>query len=64
MAPPLASLCRFKVQDDKIGKDNLAAWACIRLDRLRAGYRFVHVLDGAGRESRGVLLVGIEKVLV
>ena len=55
--------CRFKIQDDKIGKDELAAWACIRLDRLRAGYRFVHVLDAAGRETNGVLLVGIEKSL-
>ena len=55
---------RFKIQDDEIGKDDLAAWACIRLDRLRSGYRFVHLLDAAGRESNGVLLVGIEKVLI
>ena len=53
---------RFKIQDDRIGKDDLAAWACIRLDRLRTGYRFVPLLDGAGRESSGVLLVGIEKI--
>ena len=52
---------RFKIQDDEIGKDDLAAWACIRLDRLRAGYRFVHLRDAAGVESRGALLVGIEK---
>ncbi|KAK3167121.1 hypothetical protein OEA41_010247 [Lepraria neglecta] len=58
------SFIRFKIQDDEIGKDDLAAWACIRLDRLRAGYRFVHLLDAAGAESRGALLVGIEKSVV
>ena len=55
---------RFKVQDDEIGKDDLAAWACIRLDRLRTGYRLVHLLDAAGKQSEGVILVGIEKTLV
>ncbi|KAK4691034.1 hypothetical protein P7C71_g5884, partial [Lecanoromycetidae sp. Uapishka_2] len=58
------SFLRFKIQDDEIGKDDLAAWACIRLDRLRSGYRFLHLLDAAGAESRGVLLVGIEKTLL
>ncbi len=55
---------RFKIQDDEIGKDDLAAWACIRLDRLRSGYRFVHLRDAAGIESKGVILVGIVKSLV
>ena len=54
---------RFKIQDDEIGKDDLAAWACIRLDRLRSGHRFVHLLDAAGRESQGVLLVTVQKTL-
>jgi phosphatidylinositol phospholipase C, delta len=45
-----------------MGKDNLAAWACIRLDRLQQGYRFVHFLDAKGMESSGVLLVKISKV--
>ena len=52
---------RFKIQDDEMGKDDLAAWACIGLDRLRSGLRFVRLLDAAGKESRGVLLVNIEK---
>lgn len=60
----IRSMLRFKIQDDEIGKDDLAAWACIRLDRLRSGYRFVHLLDGAGFESKGVLLVGIQKTLI
>ena len=55
---------RFKIQDDHdFGKDELAAWACIRLDRLRTGYRFVHLLDANGLESKGVLLVHISKTL-
>ncbi|KAM0794665.1 PLC-like phosphodiesterase [Usnea florida] len=57
------SFLRFKIQDDEIGTDALAAWACIRLDRLRSGYRFVHLLDGGGFESKGVLLVCIQKTL-
>ena len=54
---------RFTVRDDEIGRDGLAAWACIRLDRLKEGYRFVHLLDHDGRESNGVVLVKISKKL-
>lgn len=56
-------LYRFKIQDEEIGKDDLAAWACIRLDRLKSGYRFVHLMDCAGFRSKGVLLVHVEKTL-
>ena len=55
---------RFKVQDDDIGKDDLAAWACIRLDRLQEGYRFLHFLDAKGAESNGALLVKITKYII
>ncbi|KAL8733993.1 MAG: hypothetical protein Q9166_001754 [cf. Caloplaca sp. 2 TL-2023] len=57
------SFVRFKIQDDEIGKDDLAAWACIRLDRLKEGYRFVRLLDANGDVSQGMLLVRIEKSL-
>ncbi|KAL8706764.1 MAG: hypothetical protein Q9201_000190 [Fulgogasparrea decipioides] len=57
------SFVRFKIQDDEIGKDDLAAWACIRLDRLKSGYRFVHLLDAAGDPSQSMLLVKVKKVL-
>ncbi|KAL9637862.1 MAG: hypothetical protein Q9204_001709 [Flavoplaca sp. TL-2023a] len=57
------SFLRFKIQDDEFGKDDLAAWACIRLDRLRDGYRFVRLLDANGDRSRGILLVKITKSL-
>ncbi|GKT88117.1 phosphatidylinositol-specific phospholipase C [Colletotrichum tofieldiae] len=39
---------RFTVRDDEIGRDDLAAWAAVRLDRLRCGYRFVHLMDCEG----------------
>ena len=55
------STCRFKVQDDEIGKDDLAAWACMRLDRVRRGYRLVHLYNAAGNLSDGFLLVNIDK---
>ncbi|KAK0748628.1 PLC-like phosphodiesterase [Apiosordaria backusii] len=50
---PELSFVRFLVRDDEIGKDSLAAWACVRLDRLREGYRFVHLMDGRGWRRRG-----------
>ena len=53
--------CRFKISDDEIWKDDLAAWACVRLDRLQTGYRFVHLMDALGNPSKGVLLVKVEK---
>ncbi|KAK3401223.1 putative phospholipase C [Sordaria brevicollis] len=60
---PELSFVRFLVLDDEIGRDSLAAWACVRLDRLREGYRFVHLLDAKGMESEGVVLVKITKKL-
>ncbi len=56
------TLCRITVKDDRrMGRDEMTAWACIRLDRLQSGYRFVHLLDAQGQESKGVLLVKISK---
>ncbi|KAJ5930609.1 hypothetical protein N7466_006102 [Penicillium verhagenii] len=55
------SFVRFKIKDDEIGRDALAAWACIRLDQLREGYRFIHLQDSTGRNAGGVLLVRITK---
>ncbi|KAH8694075.1 PLC-like phosphodiesterase [Talaromyces proteolyticus] len=51
---------RFKIKDDEFGRDSLAAWACIRLDRLKQGYRFLHLKNGLGQPS-GMLLVKINK---
>ncbi|KAI2786614.1 hypothetical protein POX_g09002 [Penicillium oxalicum] len=55
------SFIRFKIKDDEIGRDSLAAWACIRLDRLREGYRFVQLYDRTGEQSGGLLLIRVQK---
>ena len=52
---------RFTIRDDEIGHDDLAAWACLRLDRLRSGYRFVHLISPHGSETNGLLLIKVEK---
>ncbi|TVY34950.1 1-phosphatidylinositol 4,5-bisphosphate phosphodiesterase [Lachnellula subtilissima] len=57
------SLVRFKIEDAKYAKDELAAWACIRLDRLQQGYRFVNLFDAKGQATAGLLLIKIEKSL-
>lgn len=54
---------RLTVRDDEIGHDDLAAWACVRLDRLRSGYRFVHLWDSRGTRSHGAVLVRVEMSL-
>ncbi|PTU17594.1 hypothetical protein P175DRAFT_0512308 [Aspergillus ochraceoroseus IBT 24754] len=65
--PPLLGIVeeltfvRFKVKDDEIGRDSLAAWACIRLDRLREGYRVIRLCKCDGSESGGHLLVRVTK---
>ncbi|KAK7753568.1 hypothetical protein SLS62_004426 [Diatrype stigma] len=60
---PALAFVRFLVKDDEIGRDDLAAWACVRLDRLRSGWRLVHLLDKRGRVSGGALLVRVDKRL-
>lgn len=55
---------RFTIRDDEIGRDDLAAWACIRLDRLGQGYRFVHLRNTRGEATDGVILVKVEKLVV
>ncbi|KAI1104003.1 PLC-like phosphodiesterase [Jackrogersella minutella] len=59
------SFVRFKVEDDAPRlvslRDASAGWACIRLDRLATGYRFVHLLDANGNNTSGVLLIRVDK---
>lgn len=56
------SFVRFIVRDDEaFRRDDLAAWACVRLDRLRLGYRFVRMMDAKGQETEGVLVVKVMK---
>lgn len=55
---------RFKIEDDSsYFRGSTAAWACVRLDRLRPGYRLIDLLDSRGKPSAGKLLVCIEKVM-
>jgi hypothetical protein len=56
---PELSFVRFLVRDDEVGRDSLAAWACVRVDRLREGYRFVHLVDAEGVETEGAVLVKV-----
>ncbi|KAH8729607.1 hypothetical protein BGZ61DRAFT_184800 [Ilyonectria robusta] len=56
----------FKVEDDSTNfvSSPLLAWACIRLDRLRNGYRFVRLMDSRGCPVEGgKLLVKVEKTI-
>ncbi|KAK8074662.1 1-phosphatidylinositol 4-5-bisphosphate phosphodiesterase 1 [Apiospora hydei] len=61
------SFVRFKIEDGAsripIHRDPFACWACIRLDRLGTGYRFIHLKDPKGNPTKGVLLVRVDKVL-
>ncbi|KAF9892837.1 hypothetical protein FE257_000426 [Aspergillus nanangensis] len=54
---------RFKVKDDEFARDSLAAWACIKLDRLQEGYRLIHLTDCSGSDCAGALLVRVTKKL-
>ncbi|KAL7934801.1 putative phospholipase C [Trichoderma chlorosporum] len=55
---------RFTIRDDEIGRDDLAAWACVRLDRLGQGYRFIHLRNAKGQATDGAILVKVEKLVV
>lgn len=55
------SFLRLKVKNDEFGPDRLAAWSCIRLDRLQQGYRFIRLFNAKGENTDGFLLVKISK---
>lgn len=54
---------RFKIEDAKYTIDSLAAWACIRLDRLKQGYRFLRLVDAKAAPTEGMLLLKVEKTI-
>ncbi|EPE05855.1 phospholipase c [Ophiostoma piceae UAMH 11346] len=61
------SFVRFLVKDTggAMRRDSLLGWAAVRLDRLRPGYRLIHLRDPVtGRHSGAVLLVKIAKEIV
>ncbi|CAK7267574.1 hypothetical protein SEPCBS57363_002660 [Sporothrix epigloea] len=53
------SFVLFSVED--ASSNALAGWACVRLDRLQVGYRFISLMDSCGCPTEGKLLVKIEK---
>lgn len=58
------SFVRFLVKDTggAMHRDVLLGWATVRLDRLRPGYRLVHLRDPVhGRATGAVVLVKVEK---
>ncbi|RMJ10278.1 hypothetical protein CDV36_010111 [Fusarium kuroshium] len=57
--PPELSFVRFKVVDDQKSSyfQPLLGWACIRLDRLREGYRLIELFDAEGHPTSGLLLI-------
>ncbi|KAF3923060.1 hypothetical protein ABW20_dc0105242 [Dactylellina cionopaga] len=61
---PELTFVKFKVYDDEFGKDDKAAWACVRLDRLKTGYGYLKLFDMKGKESEGVLLIHVEKTII
>jgi len=61
---PELSFLRLKIESEGYAKDKLAAWACIRLDRLQQGYRLIKLMDAKGIATDGLLLVKIEKTIV
>lgn len=61
------SFVRFLVKDTggAMHRDSLLGWAAVRLDRLRPGYRLIHLRDPVtGHHSGAVLLVKIAKEIV
>ncbi|KAJ8133496.1 hypothetical protein O1611_g126 [Lasiodiplodia mahajangana] len=59
------SFVRFRVEHDQSLRlplgETFAAWACIRLDRLATGHRFIPLLDPDGNETNGYLFVKVQK---
>ena len=60
---PELSFVRFRIKDDSYGRDQLAAWACVRIDRLREGTHFIHLLNAEGMETEGALFLSVSKKL-
>ncbi|KAK8118182.1 uncharacterized protein PG998_006463 [Apiospora kogelbergensis] len=58
---PEMAFVSFRIWHEERPQDQPMGWACVRLDRLRSGYRLLRLRDMQGRLSRGVVLVRIEK---
>ncbi|KAK8070169.1 PLC-like phosphodiesterase [Apiospora phragmitis] len=58
---PELSFVVFQVWDDRPGLDPVMAGACLRLDRMKSGYRFIRLMDSQGVATDSIILVKIEK---
>lgn len=59
------SFLRIKVNDDvEFGRNELAGWACVRLDRLGEGIRMIRLFDAHGQLSEGMVLIRVLKKIV
>jgi phosphatidylinositol phospholipase C, delta len=61
---PELAFVMLKVFDDRPALDCMVAGACLRLDRLRTGYRFIRLMDKQGNATESVMLAKIEKRIV
>jgi len=60
VVPELTFLSFVIMKESSIGPDVMTAWACVRLDRTRLGYRFVRLFDRYGMPGSGILLIKTE----
>ncbi|KAG8733137.1 hypothetical protein FRC11_008490 [Ceratobasidium sp. 423] len=59
---PAVSFVSFLLKNEGLATDGMAGWACVRLDRLQPGYRFIRLYDLHGRlTENGCLFVKIQK---
>ncbi|KAK8062595.1 1-phosphatidylinositol 4 5-bisphosphate phosphodiesterase 1 [Apiospora hydei] len=54
---PEMAFVLFRVWHEERPQDLPMGWACVRLDRLRCGYRLLRLRDMQGRANKGVVLV-------
>ncbi|KAK8044240.1 1-phosphatidylinositol-4-5-bisphosphate phosphodiesterase delta-1 [Apiospora rasikravindrae] len=60
---PELSFVTFRVWNDQPGLDPVLAGACLRLDRMKSGYRFIRLKNSQGMATDSILLVKIEKAM-
>lgn len=60
---PELSFLIIRVMNEERLRDSLLGWSCIRLDRLRTGYRLVRLMGPGNKPTKGVVLVRIEMAM-
>ncbi|KAK8131308.1 PLC-like phosphodiesterase [Apiospora sp. TS-2023a] len=57
---PELSFVVFQIWNDQPGIDPVISGACLRLDRMKSGYRFIRLKNGQGIDTGSLMLVKIE----